>query len=72
MTAPAQLPLGTRIKIVRIASGLTQRALAARLDMPPSSLSIIETGIRPPTEGQLRGICAALGVERQDLVAGSR
>jgi transcriptional regulator with XRE-family HTH domain len=53
---------GRAIKLVRTASGLSQSALAARLSIGPSQLSLIEANKRQPSVAVLAEASAALGV----------
>jgi len=53
---------GRAIKIVRTAYGLTQSALAKRLSIGTSQLSLIEAGKRQPSVGVLHEIGVALDV----------
>ena len=53
---------GRAIKIVRTAYGLTQSALATRLSIGTSQLSLIEAGKRQPSVRVLHEIALALGV----------
>ena len=51
---------GTRIAVVRRAQGVTQNELARMCLITQPGLSMIETGARNPTEGQLSDIRTAL------------
>jgi len=51
---------GLDIKIMRIKAGLRQYDLAARLGMPPSRLSEIESGRRKPAPETIRQILKIL------------
>lgn len=53
---------GRAIKIVRTAYGLTQSALAQRLSIGTSQLSLIEAGKRQPSVRVLQEIAQAMGV----------
>ena len=53
---------GRAIKLLRTASGLSQSALADRLTIGPSQLSLIESNKRQPSVGVLAEIATALGV----------
>jgi transcriptional regulator with XRE-family HTH domain len=63
----------TRIREVRRARGLTLDEVARRCDPPTTAQTIgrLETGTRTVSIGWLNRIAHALGVEAQDLVAGS-
>lgn len=53
---------GKAIKIVRTAYGLSQSALAERLSIGPSQLSLIEANKRQPSLRVLHEVAAALDV----------
>lgn len=55
----------------RIAAGLTQRQLAARLGISPMAVSYWETGRREPNARQLKGVADVLGVS-MDAIAFER
>lgn len=61
--------LGGVLRTVREEAGLQQGDVAARLDVPQSVLSKIESGHREVTVLELRVICAALNVSLADFVA---
>ena len=57
--------IGKRLKALREKRGLTIRALAILADVPQSTLSMVEAGIRPGEGlrlGTAKRICWALGV----------
>ena len=56
------MSLGEAIATARCARGLTQVALAERLGITQAALSRYENDLREPSEGDLDGIAAALGV----------
>ncbi|MFZ8756262.1 helix-turn-helix domain-containing protein [Microbacterium sp. HMH0099] len=58
--APASV--GTRIRELRQARGISARALAAALDISPSAVSQIERGVLQPSVSRLIAITDALGV----------
>ena len=64
----------TRIREVRRARGLTLDEVAQRCAPPttPQTIGRLETGARTVSVGWLNRIAAALGVEAQDLVEGSK
>ncbi len=53
---------------LRIGAGLTQQELAARLDIPQSTVSKIESGLRKVDLVELKAICEATGVSLVDFV----
>jgi len=61
------LPLGTRLKILRIARGVRQRELSRQSDVPQPTLSAIENGYRPPRDHELTALLRALRVTPADL-----
>jgi transcriptional regulator with XRE-family HTH domain len=69
--AQARAELGTRLRGLRLAAGLTGKALAAATGQHPSRVSRIENGSQPPTAHTIRDWCAACGATDQipDLLA---
>jgi transcriptional regulator with XRE-family HTH domain len=63
----SHLPLGRRLKVIRVARGLRQRDVALTAGLPPSILSLIEGDYRPPRDSELAAILLALGIDRDDL-----
>lgn len=61
--------LGALLRAARAGTGLQQGDLAARLDVPQSVLSKIESGQREVTVLEVRVICAALNVSVAEFVA---
>jgi transcriptional regulator with XRE-family HTH domain len=63
--------IGERIRYLRVARGMSQRALALATELPQSLLSQIENGIRPGSGMRVdaaRRIAFALGVSLDGLV----
>lgn len=60
--------LGRRIRHFRTAGGLTLTALAERIGVSPSALSLIENGHREPRLSQLSALAAALRVPVAELM----
>lgn len=54
--------LGKAIKKVRTEKGISQKDLAEMVDISPSSMSQIESGIKRPNKANLTKICIALKV----------
>ncbi len=54
--------VGPRLRGLRLAQGLSARALAARLGISPSAVSQIERGVLQPSVARLIAITDALGV----------
>ncbi len=65
---PAQRALLRLLKQTRLAAGLTQDALAARISEPQSFVSKYESGDRRLDLIELRQVCGAMGVSLPDLV----
>lgn len=63
-----RLRLGAVLRAVRDQAGLQQGELAARLDVPQSVLSKIESGHREVTVLELRVICTALNISLADVM----
>jgi transcriptional regulator with XRE-family HTH domain len=68
------LPMvGARIRTLREAHGWTQAQLAARVQMTPSYISILERGhVKRPSAGALRRLATALDISLTDLLDESR
>ncbi|EPF65941.1 helix-turn-helix domain-containing protein [Pseudomonas syringae] len=66
---PEHAVLLTLLKKHRKASGLTQAQCSEALGRPQSFMSDVESGTRRLDIVQLRDLCAALGIELQDLIA---
>ncbi len=59
------MTVGSAIKIIRTAKGVTQRALAKKLDVTANYLSLIEGGKREPSLSFLMKLAKALEVPTQ-------
>ncbi|MDD4858734.1 MAG: tetratricopeptide repeat protein [Dehalococcoidales bacterium] len=60
---------GSRLKQLRIETGLTQRALAAKVEVDFTYLSKIENGILPPpSEKVINSLAGALNTDRDELI----
>jgi len=64
-------PLGRRLRHRRLANGLSQRRLAARLGRPHSLVSMWESGLREPCLADLASLSHILGTRVEDLIAGT-
>lgn len=68
--------VGKRIREARLHAGLTQEELAAKLDMSPTHISVLERGVKPPKLESFINIANALGVSSdyllQDMVEYAR
>jgi len=62
---------GLALRAARLEQGLTLRALAARLDMPFSTLSKLENGKMAMTYDKLVRLAQGLGIDMGSLVAGA-
>lgn len=63
------LTLGTTIKRLRMAAGLSQRELAEKLDVAPSYVSHLEANRREPSVQLLRKLATELSVPPGFLLA---
>ena len=68
MTQPSAVAV--RIRQTRESQGLTQAALAARLGVTRSQITLWETGARNPSPTSLKHIAAALGLHVEWLATG--
>ena len=64
-----RLLVGRQIRSRRRSAGLTLDALAERVEIAPSRLSLFENGRREPRISQLESIAAAVGASLGDLLA---
>lgn len=55
------MDIGRRLRLARRRAGLTQRTLAARAGVPPSTVARIETGTLDPRIGTVERILRACG-----------
>lgn len=60
--------VGENVRRIRIAAGLSQAELAARMGVDRSYISGLEQGQRNPTVVTLWHLAKALGAKLQDLV----
>ena len=63
--------MGSAIRATREARGLSLRALAARLEVSPATVSAIERDLVPITVTRLEKVAAVLGVAAAELLASS-
>lgn len=64
-----RVTFGGRIRQLRIAAGLQQKDLAARVGMEVTYLSKVETGrLPPPSEGKIRALAEALQAGVDELL----
>lgn len=61
--------LGEQLRAARVEKGLGLRELARLVDIAPSYVSDIEYGRRVPSEGVLRELCEALGLDAEKMLA---
>lgn len=59
---------GARLRQLRKAAGLYQYQLAAKADLAPSLVSLIETRQFVPQNRHLEGLARALGVKPRDIL----
>jgi ribosome-binding protein aMBF1 (putative translation factor) len=55
--------LGVQIQSLRVAAGLTQRQLAAKIGTSDTNISLWERGVTMPDSRYLEKICGEFGVE---------
>ncbi len=60
--------VGKRIREARTAAGMTQEDLAAKLDMSPTHISVLERGIKPPKLENFIRIANVLGISSDYLL----
>jgi transcriptional regulator with XRE-family HTH domain len=69
-------PFGARLRVLRAERGMTQRAMAAALQVTPAYLSALEHGRRgAPSTGLVHQVCEVLGLiwgEAEELAALAR
>lgn len=63
--------LGARIAALRHQAGLSQRELAQRLCVSPSTIGMYEQGRREPSTDKLVSICRVFGVTADFLLTGT-
>jgi transcriptional regulator with XRE-family HTH domain len=69
VTKSQDLSFGDRLRELRKAKGLTQKGLAAKVDLDFTYLSKVETGsAEPPREDKIRKLAAALNADAEELV----
>jgi transcriptional regulator with XRE-family HTH domain len=71
-TTEAGLQVATQVRELRRARHLSQRQLAARMEVPRTYISKIENGKAVPTLGSLERLATALNVEVRQLVRDAR
>jgi transcriptional regulator with XRE-family HTH domain len=71
-TTEAGLQVATQVRELRRARHLSQRQLAARMEVPRTYISKIENGKAVPTLGSLERLATALNVEVRQLVCDAR
>lgn len=68
-TGVEDLALGHRLRVLRARAGLSQRALAKRVGVPNSTISLIESGKMNPSVGALRKILDGIPVRMSEFFA---
>lgn len=71
-TTEAGLQVATQVREMRRARHLSQRQLAARMEVPRTYISKIENGKAVPTLGSLERLATALNVEVRQLIRDAR
>lgn len=71
-SAEAGLKVAAHVKEIRRARHLSQRQLAARMQVPRTYISKIENGKAIPTLGSLERLAVALGVDVRQLIRDTR
>ena len=69
---PLNAEIGRRIQISREQAGLTQEALAERLDLSTQFLSTVERGVAGASVETIVKLCGALNVSSDWLLLGKR
>ena len=64
------MELGTRIKTLRLEKGLSQEALAARLEVSRQAIAKWESGQSKPSTANLLALCGVFGISLDALVSG--
>ncbi|MDV7269522.1 cupin domain-containing protein [Thioclava sp. A2] len=64
-----EVDVGGRLRLLRIARGVSQRELARRVGLPNSTISLIESGRTNPTIGALKRILDGLPVGLAEFFA---
>ena len=67
MLVNLDLPLGRRLKVIRVSRNLLQRDVAISAGLSPSTLSLIEGGYKVPADFEIDGILRVLGLSRKDI-----
>jgi transcriptional regulator with XRE-family HTH domain len=67
-TASTLAAIGLRIRELRLARGMTLKALAAKTELSPSMLSLVERSCASPSVGSLIVIASGLGVTMSELI----
>lgn len=62
------LQIGSRLRELRAASGLTQARLAELVGLQPNSISLMESGSVAPTLTTLTNLARGLGVRPMDML----
>ncbi len=62
--------IGERLRAERVKAGISQRELARRLDLSPSLISQLESGLSKPSVGTLYAIVTELGLSLDRIIRG--
>ena len=63
------IELGSRLRAVRVGAGLSQRALAKKVSVPNSTISLIEAGKINPSVSALRKILTGIPISLSEFFA---
>lgn len=64
--------IGTKIKQIRMKVGMSQKDLAAKVDLTPSFISQLENNQISPSLNSILQICHALGIHLTDILGGEK
>lgn len=65
---PSASTLGERLRELRLAAGLSQRALASKVEVSFPHISKIESGDERPSEKLIEDLAVALGADADELL----
>lgn len=70
--APLHVEIGRRLRLARERAGMTQDQLAGAIRIEPATLSRYETGRGAVSLEVIERVAAALSIDREELLPGSR
>ena len=65
------MTIGERIRLIRKASGLTQKEFGQKISLVASAICQLENGLTPVTDRVIRDICREYGLNREWLEHGT-